>query len=101
MFSEWVQLDIFYYGLIDMARMSLDHFAGSSIHIRKTIEEANELIEKVPMNEHLYSVNETSMKGEVKAIPTESIDESTFDDKFWIDLSGFHHINPQLFIQIA
>ncbi|KAL4299912.1 hypothetical protein AHAS_Ahas17G0148300 [Arachis hypogaea] len=28
-------------------------------------------------------------------------DESIFDDIFWFDLNGFHHINPHLFIQIA
>ena len=39
MFSEWVQLDIFYYGLTERAQMSLDHSVGESIHMRKTIEE--------------------------------------------------------------
>ncbi|KAL4321888.1 hypothetical protein AHAS_Ahas14G0155500 [Arachis hypogaea] len=71
-FSEWVQLDIFYYGLSDMAKISLDHSAGGSIHERKTTEEAHELIEIVATNQHLYSSVETPIKGEVKAISIES-----------------------------
>ena len=71
MFSEWVQLDIFYYGLTEKAQISLDHSAGGSIHMRKTIEEAQELIETVATNQHLYSSAETSMRGEVKAISAE------------------------------
>ncbi|KAL4329108.1 hypothetical protein AHAS_Ahas13G0267100 [Arachis hypogaea] len=71
MFLEWVQLDIFYYGLSDMARMSLDHSAGGSIHMRKTIGEDQELIETIAINQHLYSTTETSIKGEVKAVTTE------------------------------
>ncbi|XP_057745489.1 uncharacterized protein LOC130963382 [Arachis stenosperma] len=54
-----------------MAR-SLDHSAGGSMHMRKIIEEVHELIEIVASNQHLYSAAETSMKGEVKAIFTES-----------------------------
>ena len=50
MFSEWVQLDIFYYGLAEEAQMSLDYSAGGSIHMRKTIEEAQELIDTVARN---------------------------------------------------
>ncbi|XP_015949531.1 uncharacterized protein LOC107474420 [Arachis duranensis] len=46
--------------------MSLDHSAGGSIHMNNTIEEAHELIETVASNKHLYSSNETPMKGEVK-----------------------------------
>ncbi|XP_057723791.1 uncharacterized protein LOC130939722 [Arachis stenosperma] len=67
-FSEWVQLDIFYYELTDVARMSLDHSVGGSIYMRKIIEEAYKLIEIVATNQHLYSVGETSMKGEGNAI---------------------------------
>ncbi|XP_057755775.1 uncharacterized protein LOC130974958 [Arachis stenosperma] len=51
-----------------MDRMSLDHPAGGSIHMRKTIGEAQELIETVVTNQHLYSSPETSIKGEVKAV---------------------------------
>ncbi|XP_057755732.1 uncharacterized protein LOC130974909 [Arachis stenosperma] len=54
-----------------MARMSLDHSAGGSIHMRKTIKEAHELTETFATNQHLYSTTETSMTGEVKAISTE------------------------------
>ena len=71
MFSEWVQLDIFYYGVTDVARMALDHSAGGSIHMKKTLEEAHELIETVTSIQHLYSAGETSIKGEVKAVATE------------------------------
>ena len=49
-FSEWVQLDIFYYGLTKKAQISLDHSTGGSIHMRKTIEEAQELIDTVARN---------------------------------------------------
>ena len=58
MFSEWVQLDIFYYGLTEKAQLSLDHSAGGSIHMRKTIEEAQELIDTVARNQHLYLSSE-------------------------------------------
>ncbi|KAL4322147.1 hypothetical protein AHAS_Ahas14G0181400 [Arachis hypogaea] len=70
--SKWVKLDIFYYGLTDMAKMSLDHSASGSIHMKKTIEEAHTLIETVFNNQHLYSSNETPIKGEVKTVSTES-----------------------------
>ena len=55
MFSEWVQLDIFYYGLTEKAQISLDHSAGGSIHMRKTIEEAQELIDMVANNQFMYT----------------------------------------------
>ncbi|XLR22070.1 hypothetical protein S83_049970, partial [Arachis hypogaea] len=71
MFSEWVQLDIFYYGLTEKAQMSLDHSAGGSIHMRKTIEEAQELIDTVARNQYLYSSNEFSPKEEVMAVVTD------------------------------
>ncbi|XP_015970226.1 uncharacterized protein LOC107493684 [Arachis duranensis] len=54
-----------------MAKMSRDHSASGSMHMRKTIEEALELIETVATNQHLYLAVETFMKGEVKAISTE------------------------------
>ena len=41
MFSKWVQLDIFYYGLAERAQMSLDYLAGGSIHMRKTIRRSS------------------------------------------------------------
>ena len=72
MFSEWVQLDIFYYGLTEKAQMSLDHSAGGSIHMRKTIEDAQELIDTVARNQHLYSNSESSIKEEAMAVTTDS-----------------------------
>ena len=71
MFSEWVQLDIFYYGLTEKAQISLDHSAGGSIHMRKTIEEAQELIDTVARNQHLYLSSESSMKEEAKTVTAE------------------------------
>ena len=71
MFSEWVQLDIFYYGLTEKAQMSLDHSAGGSIHMRKTIEETQEHIDTLSKNQHLYLSSESSLKEEAKAISTE------------------------------
>ena len=70
-FSEWVQLDIFYYGLTEKAQISLDHSAGGSIHMRKTIEEAQELIDTVARNQHLYLSSESSMKEEAKTVTAE------------------------------
>ena len=70
-FSEWVQLDIFYYGLTEKAQISLDHSAGGSIHMRKTIEEAQKLIDTVARNQHLYLNNESSMKEEAKTVTAE------------------------------
>ncbi|KAL4321358.1 hypothetical protein AHAS_Ahas14G0102500 [Arachis hypogaea] len=40
--------------------------------MNKTTEKANELIEKDANNQYLYSSGETSMKGEVKTVSTES-----------------------------
>ena len=71
MFSEWVQLDIFYYGLTEKAHMSLDHSAEGSIHMRKTIEEAQELIDTVARNQHLYSNSESSIKEEARTVTTD------------------------------
>ena len=71
MFSEWVQLDIFYYGLTERAQISLDHSAGGSIHMRKTIEEAQELIDTVARNQHLYLSSEPSMKEEARTVTAE------------------------------
>ena len=71
MFSEWVQLDIFYYGLTERAQMSLDYSAGGSIHMRKMIEEAQELIDTVARNQHLYSNSESSIKEEAMAVTTD------------------------------
>ncbi|XP_057760333.1 uncharacterized protein LOC130980694 [Arachis stenosperma] len=45
-----LRLHIFYDGLSEMAKRSLDHSAGGSLHMKKTPEEANELIEMVANN---------------------------------------------------
>nr|XP_025652797.1 uncharacterized protein LOC112748769 [Arachis hypogaea] len=59
-FTDWVKVDIFYYGLSDIAKMSQDNSAGGSIHMKKTPEEADELIETVANNQYLYSSEKTS-----------------------------------------
>ncbi|KAL1290734.1 hypothetical protein AAHE18_20G150300 [Arachis hypogaea] len=51
--------------------MSLDYSAGGSIHKRKTIEEAQELIDTVARNQHLYLSSDPSMKEEVKTATAE------------------------------
>ncbi|XP_016185861.1 uncharacterized protein LOC107627542 [Arachis ipaensis] len=48
MFLEWTRLQIFYDGLSEMAKMSLDNSAGGSLHMKTMPEEANEL--RNPMN---------------------------------------------------
>ena len=40
MLSEWTILDIFYDGLSELAKMSLDTSAGGSIHLKKMPVEA-------------------------------------------------------------
>ena len=80
MFSKWVQLDIFYYGLTERAQISLDHSAGGSIHMRKTIEEVQELIDTVARNQHLYLSSEPSINEEAKTVtaklsPAEQVTE--------------------------
>ncbi|RTK56707.1 hypothetical protein DRJ85_15015, partial [Enterococcus faecalis] len=55
MFSEWTILDIFYYGLSELSKMSLDNSAGGSIHLKKTPAEAQELIEMVANNQFMYT----------------------------------------------
>ncbi|KAL1333587.1 hypothetical protein AAHE18_11G111800 [Arachis hypogaea] len=69
--AEDVLLDIFYYGLAEGAQMSLDYSAGGSIHMRKTIEEAQELIDTVARNQHLYLSSNPSMNEEVKTVTAE------------------------------
>ena len=55
MFSEWTILDIFYYGLSEFSKMSLDHSASGSIHLKKTPAEAQELIDMVANNQFMYT----------------------------------------------
>ncbi|QHN77579.1 Retrotransposon gag protein [Arachis hypogaea] len=64
MFSKWTQLDIFYEGLGEMSKMSLDTSAGSSLHKKKTPEETIELIELVASNQYLYSSNRNPVNSE-------------------------------------
>ena len=66
-----MQLDIFYYGLTEKAQISLDHSAGGSIRMRKIIEEAQELIDTVARNQHLYLSSESSMRDEAKTVTAE------------------------------
>ena len=61
MFSEWTLLDIFYYGLSEFSKMSLDHSAGGSIHLKKTPEEAQELIDMVANNQFMYTSERNSV----------------------------------------
>ena len=51
--------------------MSLDYSAGGSIHMRKTIKEAQELIDTVARNQHLYLSSNPSMNEEVKTVTAE------------------------------
>ena len=55
----------------EKAQISLDHSAGGSIHMKKTIEEAQELIDTVARNQHLYISSESSMKEEANAVSTD------------------------------
>ncbi|XP_016168522.1 uncharacterized protein LOC107611070 [Arachis ipaensis] len=46
-------LEIFYDGLSEMSKMSLDHSAGGSLHMKKTPEEAQELIDMIANNQYM------------------------------------------------
>ena len=76
MLSEWTILDIFYDGLSELSKMSLDHFAGGSIHLKKTPAEAQELIDMVANNQFMYTSkrnpvsNGTPMKKGVLEVDT-------------------------------
>ena len=50
MLSEWSIIGIFYDGLSELSKMSLDSSAGGSLHLKKTPAEAQELIEMVANN---------------------------------------------------
>ncbi|QHO23908.1 Retrotransposon gag protein [Arachis hypogaea] len=45
---------IFYDGLSKISKMSLDHSAGGSLHLKKMLVEARELIEMVANNQFMY-----------------------------------------------
>ena len=76
MLSEWTILDIFYDGLSELSKMSLDTSAGGSIHLKKTPAEAQELIDMVANNQFMYTSernpvsNGTPMKKGVLEIDT-------------------------------
>ena len=76
MLSEWTILDIFYDGLSKLSKMSLDHSASGSIHLKKTPTEAQELIDMVANNQFMYTSernpvnNGTPMKKGVLEIDT-------------------------------
>ena len=76
MLSEWTILDIFYDGLSELAKMSLDTSAGESIHLKKMPTEAQELIDMVANNQFMYTSernpvdNGTPMKKGVLEIDT-------------------------------
>ena len=55
MLSEWSIIGIFYDGLSELSKMSLDSSAGGSLHLKKTPTEAQELIEMVANNQFMYT----------------------------------------------
>ena len=55
MLSEWSIIGIFYDGLSELSKMSLDSSAGGSPHLKKTPAEAQELIEMVANNQFMYT----------------------------------------------
>ncbi|XP_020972596.1 uncharacterized protein LOC110269237 [Arachis ipaensis] len=65
MFSDWIQFSIFYDGVFETTKMSLDNSSGGSLHMKKTPNEAIELIEMVANNQYLYSCERTSVKKRV------------------------------------
>jgi len=65
MFSDWIQLHIFYDGITQAARTSLDNSAGGSFYMKKITKEALRLIEMVANNQYLYSSERTAMRKEV------------------------------------
>ena len=76
MLSEWSIIGIFYDGLSELSKMSLDSSAGGSLHLKKTPTEAQELIEMVANNQFMYTSernpvnNGTSKKKGVLEIDT-------------------------------
>ncbi|XP_015954708.1 uncharacterized protein LOC107479069 [Arachis duranensis] len=70
MFSDWIRLQIFYDGLLEMARMSLDNSVGNSLHMKKIPEEANKLIEMVVNNQYQYTYERNLVKKGVMEMDT-------------------------------
>ena len=61
MLSEWSIIGIFYDGLSELSKMSLDSSAGGSLHLKKTPTEAQELIEMVANNQFMYTSERNPM----------------------------------------
>ena len=61
MLPEWSIICIFYDGLSELSKMSLDHSAGGSLHLKKTPAEAQELIEMVANNQFMYTSERNSV----------------------------------------
>ena len=55
MLSEWSIIGVFYDGLSEISKISLDSSAGGSLHLKKTPAEARELIEMVANNQFMYT----------------------------------------------
>ncbi|KAL4300791.1 hypothetical protein AHAS_Ahas17G0236200 [Arachis hypogaea] len=53
---------IFYDGVTKATKMSLDNSTGKSLHMKKTPEEALDLIEMVANNQYLYSSEKISVR---------------------------------------
>ncbi|XP_072066842.1 uncharacterized protein [Arachis hypogaea] len=70
MSSDWIRLQIFYDGLLKMAKMSLKNSVGGSLHMKKTPKEADELIEMVSNNQYLYTSERNLMKKGVMELDT-------------------------------
>ena len=76
MLSEWNIICIFYDGLSELSKMSLDSSSGGSLQLKKTPTKAQELIEMVANNQFMYTSernpvnNGTSQKKGVLEIDT-------------------------------
>ncbi|KAL4344849.1 hypothetical protein AHAS_Ahas11G0219500 [Arachis hypogaea] len=55
MLSEWSLIGVFYDGLFEMSKISLDNSIGGSLHLNKMPAEARELIEMVANNQFMYT----------------------------------------------
>ncbi|KAL4293655.1 hypothetical protein AHAS_Ahas18G0149800 [Arachis hypogaea] len=68
--NQNIQVQIFYDGVSETGRMSLDNSVGGSLHMKKTPDEAMKLIEIVANNQNLYSSERASVKKEVMELDT-------------------------------
>ncbi|QHO50022.1 Retrotransposon gag protein [Arachis hypogaea] len=55
MFTEWDKLQNFYEGLTLKAQEALDHSAGGSLQLMKTVEEAQNFIDMVANNQYFFA----------------------------------------------